>query len=68
MRSGNYRLKKCSEVEARQNAIGSLEFEASSEKFDASQHRLSEAIFYFNPYKLNVTAIGYGKDPCMFNS
>ena len=58
----------CSESEARQNAIGSLVYDASSDKFDASQHQLSEAIFYFNPYKLNFIAIGYRKDLCMFNS
>ena len=58
MRSGNYR---CSEFEARKNAIGSL-------KFDASQHRLSEAIFYFKLYKLKFVAIGYRKDLCMLNS
>ena len=50
------------------NPIGSLKFDASSEKFDASQHWVSEAILYFNPYKLNFNTIGYRKDLCMFNS
>ena len=45
MRFANYRLNKVSMT--RQNAIGSLKFDASSEKFDASQHGQSEAIFYF---------------------
>ena len=48
--------------------MGSLKFDASIEKFDASQRRLSEAIFYFIPYKINFIAIGYRKDLCMFNS
>ena len=52
----------------RNNPIGSLKFEASSEKFDASEDGISEAIFYFNPYKLIFIAIGYRKDLCMFNS
>ena len=52
----------------RQNSIGSLKFDASSEKFVASQHGQSEAIFYFVPYEINVIAIGYRKDLCMFNS
>ena len=52
----------------RQNKIGGLKFDASSEKYDASQQGLSEAIFYFLPYKLNFIAIGYRKELCMFNS
>ena len=48
--------------------IGSLKFDASSEKFGASQHWVSEAILYFNPYKLNFNTIGYRKDLHMFNS
>ena len=42
MRSGSCRLKS----------------DASSEKFDASQHGQSEAIFYFVPYEINFIAIG----------
>ena len=60
--------KKFSEFESRQNSIGNIRFNASSKKFDASQHGLSEAIFYFIPYKINFIAIGYKKDLCMFNS
>ena len=59
MRYDNY-----SEFEARQNSIGSLKFDASSEKFDASQHGLLEAI----SCKINFIAIGYRKDLSMFNS
>ena len=41
-----------------------MNFDASSEKFDASQDGLSEAI----PCKISFIAINYRKDLCMFNS
>ena len=59
---------KCNESATRQNPIESLKFDASSKKFDASWHGLSEVTFSFIPYKLNFIAIGYKKNLFMFNS
>ena len=60
--------RECSEFEASQNARWSLKFDASISKFDASQRGLSSAINFFIAYKLNLIAIGYRRDLCMFKN
>ena len=53
--------RECSEFEASQNGRWSL-------KFDAFQRELFSAINIFIAYQLNLIAIGYRRDLCMFKN